>query len=292
MLVQMGAVRLRTELDRVPLWTGNHVSIKQLAEYMARYLYLPRLRDEQILIAAIQEGIANLAWQSETFAYAEGWDEKRSRYQVLCAGEVGRVLVDDRSLLVKSDVANAQIQQDQESAAANDGSGSPSLLSTGVSSTGSTGSGAGNKSLVSGNPRNHLLLAVDRDLILRLRSHGKLIGRWQQLPVHGWYIYFLRSIMAADTAKLGFGKKVQKYFSIDNPYRRIARFYPALLTVAMLLPVAIMLGIPLSGWLRAASIRRVGRGDCRGRPSLSPGVGSRKQDAGETLPELAARFAD
>ena len=43
------ACRLRTELDRVPLWTGNHVSIKQLCEYMARYLYLPRLRDEQVL---------------------------------------------------------------------------------------------------------------------------------------------------------------------------------------------------------------------------------------------------
>ena len=41
LLVQMGAIRLRTELDRVPLWTGNHVSIKQLVEYMARYLYLP-----------------------------------------------------------------------------------------------------------------------------------------------------------------------------------------------------------------------------------------------------------
>ena len=46
LLTQMGGVRLRTELDRIPLWTGNHVSIKQLAEYMARYLYLPRLRDE------------------------------------------------------------------------------------------------------------------------------------------------------------------------------------------------------------------------------------------------------
>ena len=46
LLTQMGGVRLRTELDRIPLWTGNHVSIKQLCEYMARYLYLPRLRDE------------------------------------------------------------------------------------------------------------------------------------------------------------------------------------------------------------------------------------------------------
>ena len=86
LVTQMGGVRLRTELDRIPLWTGNHVSIKQLCEYMARYLYLPRLRDEHVLLAAIQEGVASLTWQSETFAYAEGWDEQRQRYQGLRAG--------------------------------------------------------------------------------------------------------------------------------------------------------------------------------------------------------------
>ena len=36
---------LRMELDRVPLWRGNHVAVKQLAEDFARYLYLPRLKD-------------------------------------------------------------------------------------------------------------------------------------------------------------------------------------------------------------------------------------------------------
>ncbi len=117
LLVQMGAVRLRTELDRVPLWTGNHVNIKQLTEYMARYLYLPRLRDEQVLIAAIQEGVSSLVW-GETFAYAEGWDEQRKRYQGLRAGQATRVLVDDRSLLVKPEAAAAQFAQEKEAAAA------------------------------------------------------------------------------------------------------------------------------------------------------------------------------
>ena len=36
--------RLRMELDRVPLWRGDHVAIKQLVEDFARYLYLPRLQ--------------------------------------------------------------------------------------------------------------------------------------------------------------------------------------------------------------------------------------------------------
>jgi hypothetical protein len=114
LMVQMGGVRLRTELDRVPLWTGNHVGIKQLCEYMARYLYLPRLRDENVLLLAIQDGVASLSWQSETFAYAEAWDEKRQRYQGLRSAQSIRVIVDDRSLLVKPEAAAAQFAKDRE----------------------------------------------------------------------------------------------------------------------------------------------------------------------------------
>jgi len=118
LLVQMGAVRLRTELDRIPLWTGNHVSIKHLCEYMARYLYLPRLRDEEVLIAAIRDGLSSLMWREEGFAYAESWDEARDHYQGLKCGTVGRIVVDNHSLLVKSEVAAAQIGKDQEAAKA------------------------------------------------------------------------------------------------------------------------------------------------------------------------------
>jgi hypothetical protein len=119
LLLQMGAVRLRAELDRVPLWTGNHVGIKQLCEYMARYLYLPRLRDERVLIAAVEEGVSSLVW-AETFAYAEGWDEKRQRYQGLKGGAPIRVIVDERSLLVKPETAKAQIESDRQAALANE----------------------------------------------------------------------------------------------------------------------------------------------------------------------------
>jgi predicted AAA+ superfamily ATPase len=116
LLVQMGAVRLRTELDRIPLWTGHHVGIKQLCEYMARYLYLPRLRDEQVLIGAIQEGVSSPI-SRETFAYAEGCDEERQRYLGLRAGQPGRIIPDDRSLLVKPEAASEQLDQEREASA-------------------------------------------------------------------------------------------------------------------------------------------------------------------------------
>ena len=112
LMVELGDVRLRHELDRVPLWRGDHVGIKQLAEDVAKYLYLPRLRDQDVLVEAIREGVARLTWQSETFAYADGWDEQKKRYKGLRAGQSIRVLVDAGSLLVKPDVAAAQMEAD------------------------------------------------------------------------------------------------------------------------------------------------------------------------------------
>ncbi|MFM8475241.1 MAG: AAA+ family ATPase, partial [Planctomycetaceae bacterium] len=118
LLTQMGAVRLRTELDRIPLWAGNHVGIRQLSEYMARYLYLPRLRDEQVLIAAIRDGVNSPTWRDDGFAYAESWDESRNRYQGLKCGTSARVIVDDRAVLVKAEVAIAQLASDNQTTAA------------------------------------------------------------------------------------------------------------------------------------------------------------------------------
>lgn len=40
-----------------------------------RYTYLPRLRDSGVLIDAIAEGLSLLTWHTESFAYADGWDE-------------------------------------------------------------------------------------------------------------------------------------------------------------------------------------------------------------------------
>ena len=56
LMVELGDVRLRHELDRVPLWRGNHVGVKQLAEDMAKYLYLPRLRDDDVLLGRDSRG--------------------------------------------------------------------------------------------------------------------------------------------------------------------------------------------------------------------------------------------
>jgi predicted AAA+ superfamily ATPase len=109
LLIQLGGARLRHELDRVPLWRGEHVSVKQLTEDMARYLYLPRLRDAEVLLEAIEDGLGRLSWQAETFAYAEGWDDARKRYVGLKTGQAVPVSAGSPALLVRPEAAAKQL---------------------------------------------------------------------------------------------------------------------------------------------------------------------------------------
>ena len=56
LLTGFAGTRLRMELDRVPLWQGDHVSVQQLSEYFASYPYLPRLQGPKVLLDAIRQG--------------------------------------------------------------------------------------------------------------------------------------------------------------------------------------------------------------------------------------------
>ena len=87
MVTSFAGTLLKMELDRVPLWRGNHVAVKQLAEDFARYPYLPRLKDSTVLVGAIRDGVALLTWQEESFAFADSFDETTGRYRGLRGGQ-------------------------------------------------------------------------------------------------------------------------------------------------------------------------------------------------------------
>jgi predicted AAA+ superfamily ATPase len=110
---QMGGNLLRLELDRIPLWRGDHVSLQQLAEDFAKYLYLPRLVDKDVLLRAVRDGVNRLNWQTEGFAYAERFDAQSGRYIGLQAGTAGQIIIDGQSVLVKPDVAARQLANEQ-----------------------------------------------------------------------------------------------------------------------------------------------------------------------------------
>lgn len=102
------------ELDRVPLWRGDSVPIKQLIDDFARYLYLPRLRNSSVLVGAVRIGLGLLTWEHDSFAFAESFDEKAQRYRGLQCGRP--VHVDDtepHGILVKPAVARQQLDAEK-----------------------------------------------------------------------------------------------------------------------------------------------------------------------------------
>jgi predicted AAA+ superfamily ATPase/uncharacterized small protein (DUF1192 family) len=115
---------LRMELDGVPLWRdGDHVSVGQVWEDFARYPYLPRLRDEKVLLNAVVDGPQELNADQDGFGYAESFDEQQGRYR----GLVLRRSADHANLnglIVKFDAAQRQweTQRAAERAATDRGS--------------------------------------------------------------------------------------------------------------------------------------------------------------------------
>jgi predicted AAA+ superfamily ATPase len=111
LLTVFAGTRLRMELDRVPLWRGDHVSVKQLAEDFARYLYLSRLKDPSVLVAAIRDGVSLLSWAQESFAYADSFDEAAGRYRGLRMGALLHLASDSLTgLVVRPEVARKQLE--------------------------------------------------------------------------------------------------------------------------------------------------------------------------------------
>lgn len=110
----MAGTTLRLHLDKIPLWRGEHVSVRQLSEDFATYLYLPKLVDEQVLYQAIKDGLKGLGTlviNQETFAFATGFDEHTRQYVGLQAPLTDTALHDSNALLVKPEVAVYQISQ-------------------------------------------------------------------------------------------------------------------------------------------------------------------------------------
>ncbi|HEY9872471.1 MAG TPA: Swt1 family HEPN domain-containing protein [Candidatus Obscuribacterales bacterium] len=112
LITHYSATRLCLEVLVLYIWpNSDRIDLNTLWKYLTNYPYLPRLKNEQALLSAIQEGVAALLW-TENFAYATGWDEAKQRYLGLKAGEHITATLSSQSWLVKPDVAQQQISAD------------------------------------------------------------------------------------------------------------------------------------------------------------------------------------
>ena len=114
LVTTLAGTMLRMWLDKIPLWRGEHVTVRQLVEDFASYAYLPRLKDATVLLGAIRAGVALLTWEQDSFAFADSLDEGAGRYRGLQSGQ--QVTLADAGapgLLVKPAVARKQLEAER-----------------------------------------------------------------------------------------------------------------------------------------------------------------------------------
>ena len=113
LVVSLGPTVLRLHLDRVPLWRGEHVSVRQLVEDFGQYLYLPRLKGPSVLERAVEDGVGLLTWEHDAFAFADSYDQAAERYRGLRFMQGVTVVADATGLVVKPGPARAQIEKEK-----------------------------------------------------------------------------------------------------------------------------------------------------------------------------------
>jgi hypothetical protein len=110
LITQWGPNLLKMYLDNYLWKETNHIEIKKLWEYMTSYCYLPRLKNEQVLLDTIRQGLCS----EDYFAYADGVDPS-GRYQGLKFNTTMPIAhVSMAGLLVKIDTAKKQKEQEDK----------------------------------------------------------------------------------------------------------------------------------------------------------------------------------
>jgi uncharacterized protein len=108
LLPELGPTRLDRDLQKY-IWNGKpHLSLRDLWEYLNRYTYLPRLKNQAVLVKTVQAAVGGML--PGPFAYAERWDEKADAYLGLAIERAvnAAVVIDSDSVIIKPEVAEAR----------------------------------------------------------------------------------------------------------------------------------------------------------------------------------------
>jgi uncharacterized protein len=107
LLTELGPTRLDRDLQKY-IWNGKpHLSLRDLREYLNRYIYLPRIKNQDVLVRSVQQAVSGMI--PGPFAYAERWDEAAGTYLGLAIDHANNALVviDGDSVIIKPDAAEA-----------------------------------------------------------------------------------------------------------------------------------------------------------------------------------------
>ncbi len=89
-----------------------------------------------MLVGAVRDGLGLLTWEEESFGFADSFDEELGRYRGLRGGQLVSVVdADSPGLLVKGDVARAQLDADSAKVSTEVGGGAPGDTAGGSTTT-------------------------------------------------------------------------------------------------------------------------------------------------------------
>jgi len=104
---------IRMDLDSKlsKAWESGHLNVGQLWAFYCSYPYLTRMKNRKVLADAIFDSLAGMMFEEEGFALAEGFENTTGIYAGLVLPGAGSFFgaITDQTLLVKPEVANAQI---------------------------------------------------------------------------------------------------------------------------------------------------------------------------------------
>jgi predicted AAA+ superfamily ATPase len=106
-------VLLRMRLDGVleAMWEDGHTTVNELWGAFSRYLYLPRLRDLQVLLETVRAGANTTTWEAEGFGIADSYEAERRRYLGLTVRGI-HAAVTGTTLIVRPAEASRQAAED------------------------------------------------------------------------------------------------------------------------------------------------------------------------------------
>ncbi|MDC0992039.1 Swt1 family HEPN domain-containing protein [bacterium] len=114
-LETFGGVPLRLALDRIDWHGKDALGVRQVMEWFAQYVYFPRLVTTKLVIRAIEDGVAKLTWQADTFGYAQRYEAgetgKLKMIQGIVAGAHPKVLADGSDVIVRAAVARQWLDE-------------------------------------------------------------------------------------------------------------------------------------------------------------------------------------
>ena len=109
LLPELGPARLDRDLQKYIWGDKPHLVLKDLWEYINRYTYLPRIKNQAVLAKAVQAAVSGML--PGPFAFAESWDEDDKAYRGLVINKTidHPIAIDSASVIIKLDVALAYL---------------------------------------------------------------------------------------------------------------------------------------------------------------------------------------